>query len=176
MPSGGGIISILLGTKRYARQMTCIGLSGLANVPSNEAECNRISKLYATHNCVPLFVDKKEETNYFMYCNRVLWPVMHNFVERCIYRESYWLAYERVCKRFAEECAQRAEDGDLIWIHGINLMMVGWFLKDLIQVIIHVLIKDSFDGRVLIIFFFNFKSQRTVTLRQSISVTLTCHP
>ena len=58
--------------------------------------------------------------------------------------KSNWLAYERVCKRFAEECAQRAEDGDLIWIRGINLMMVGWFLKDIIQVNIHMCIHYFF--------------------------------
>ncbi len=63
------------------------------------------------------------------FSNETLWPTFHYFNQYALYKKSYWQAYEKVNKKFCEAVLKVARDGDTIWVHDYQLLL----LPDLIR-------------------------------------------
>ena len=66
------------------------------------------------------------------FSNGVLWPLFHYQIERVnmdAWRD--WEAYERVNRQFAEAVVAQWEEGDRIWIHDYQLMLVPAMVRAL---------------------------------------------
>jgi trehalose 6-phosphate synthase len=59
----------------------------------------------------------------------ILWPILH-YQSGVTFKEEPWVAYRRVNGIFAEEVADAAQPGDLIWIHDYHLMLLPELLRE----------------------------------------------
>jgi len=66
---------------------------------------------------------------YHGFCNAVLWPLFHYFPTYVSYKESSWRAYEKVNARFFEALSPLVREGDVIWVHDYQLMLLPQMLR-----------------------------------------------
>ena len=73
-----------------------------------------------------------EHRNFYLgYANSVLWPTFHNRVDLAMFEAGFFAAYAAVNRRFAELIAPLIEDGDLVWIHDYQFILLGSYLREL---------------------------------------------
>lgn len=78
---------------------------------------------------VPLTQDEIDKY-YHGYSNEVIWPLFHDFHDRCTFNPEFWHAYTKVNRKFAEALADRVTEDDFIWIHDYQLLDVGHHLRE----------------------------------------------
>jgi trehalose 6-phosphate synthase len=67
---------------------------------------------------------------YLGFCNSVLWPLFHYFINDFRYSETQYEAFHRVNQRFAAELAPHLEPDDVIWVHDYHLIPLAQKLRD----------------------------------------------
>jgi trehalose 6-phosphate synthase/phosphatase len=75
--------------------------------------------------------DTEHQDFYLGFCNSSLWPLYHDAIREAEFLPSWWEAYRRVNRRFAEAVAAQCEAGDLIWVHDYQLQLVPAILRRL---------------------------------------------
>ena len=79
---------------------------------------------------VPLHLTRTEVRRYYDdFSNGVLWPLFHYLVDRIPLDAKGWNVYRRVNERFADLVANHYRDGDTIWIHDYQLLLVPGMLR-----------------------------------------------
>lgn len=66
---------------------------------------------------------------YHGFCNAVLWPLFHYFPTYVSYREASWRAYEKVNARFFAALSPLLREGDVIWVHDYQLMLLPQLVR-----------------------------------------------
>lgn len=61
--------------------------------------------------------------------NGSLWPILHGFAPRRMYRPADWQAYKAINQQFAEEVIAIAQPNDHIWIHDFHLFLLPGLLR-----------------------------------------------
>ena len=79
---------------------------------------------------VPLTAAERDEF-YLGFSNEIIWPLFHDLLSLCRFEPAYWLAYEKVNRKFAEVTAARSDAGDFVWVHDYHLMAVAGELRRL---------------------------------------------
>jgi trehalose 6-phosphate synthase len=80
----------------------------------------------------PLALNEKEVTRYYEgFSNTTLWPLFHDFLDRCQFNQADWDMYCSVNQKFAKAIAENSSKDDLVWIHDYHLLLVGKFLAEL---------------------------------------------
>jgi trehalose 6-phosphate synthase/phosphatase len=79
----------------------------------------------------PLPLDAHEvEVFYEHIANAVLWPILHDRIDRLPLRIDGWDVFEAVSARYADAVAEHYQPGDLIWVHDYHLMRVPALIRD----------------------------------------------
>ncbi|HKL02405.1 MAG TPA: bifunctional alpha,alpha-trehalose-phosphate synthase (UDP-forming)/trehalose-phosphatase, partial [Cryomorphaceae bacterium] len=79
----------------------------------------------------PVFLTEKEiEEFYLGFSNQTLWPTCHYFVQYIDYGQHNWESYKRVNKKFADTIIENLEEGDLVWVHDYQLLLVPQMLRE----------------------------------------------
>jgi trehalose 6-phosphate synthase/phosphatase len=68
-------------------------------------------------------------TFYARMSNGILWPLLHDRLDRLPRDLGGWDVYERVNERFADAVAREWQSGDLIWVHDYHLMRLPALLR-----------------------------------------------
>jgi len=77
-----------------------------------------------------VMLNSDELKNYYEgFSNSILWPLFHEFTDKCIFLPEYWTSYQEVNKKFALTVCQNADDRDFIWVHDYQLILVGAQLR-----------------------------------------------
>ncbi|MBW2477401.1 MAG: trehalose-6-phosphate synthase [Deltaproteobacteria bacterium] len=80
---------------------------------------------------VPLSDDEVE--NYYRgFANETLWPLFHDLLGNCHFSLEQYRTYELVNRRFAKMTAEISKKDDVIWIHDYQLILCGWYLRQLL--------------------------------------------
>jgi trehalose 6-phosphate synthase len=79
---------------------------------------------------IPLTAAEVEEY-YEGFANSSLWPLYHDAIVPAEYHRSWWNAYLRVNRRFAEAAARVAGQGAFVWVHDYQLQLVPAMLRAL---------------------------------------------
>ncbi|MGL1885037.1 MAG: bifunctional alpha,alpha-trehalose-phosphate synthase (UDP-forming)/trehalose-phosphatase [Reichenbachiella sp.] len=96
----------------------------------NEDEENRTLEELQGQNMYPVFLtDEDLELYYEGFSNETLWPNFHYFNQYSIFREDTWLSYKEVNAKFAKAILSQANDGDTIWVHDYQLLLVPELLR-----------------------------------------------
>ncbi|MEQ6121365.1 bifunctional alpha,alpha-trehalose-phosphate synthase (UDP-forming)/trehalose-phosphatase [Reichenbachiella sp. MALMAid0571] len=82
-------------------------------------------------NMSPVFLTEKEIEEYYEgFSNETLWPNFHYFNQYAEYEERYWQAYKRVNQKFADQLSELTEEGDKIWIHDYQLLLLPALIRE----------------------------------------------
>lgn len=78
----------------------------------------------------PIFInDEVYDPYYNGFSNSTLWPLFHYFPSKAEYNESYYEAYVEVNFKFADKILSIAKQGDVIWVHDYQLMLLPQILR-----------------------------------------------
>ena len=105
-----------------------VGWPGLAVTKSTQKE--EISSHLKKESMKPVFLSASEiEDFYEGFSNETLWPNFHYFNQYTVYDENLWKAYQKVNRKFAKELEDVIEDGDTLWIHDYQLLLLPGIIR-----------------------------------------------
>jgi len=104
---------------------------GVADFPQKEWNMVERELKHLDFAVLPLFVDKKLYRDYYNgFSNSVLWPLFHYFPSVVEYEASYFDAYTKVNRLFAERLLPEIKNDDTIWIHDYQLMLLPEMIRE----------------------------------------------
>ncbi len=128
-PSEGGLATGL-GSIYKEGDNIWVGWPGLPvtkNVQKAEIEQNLKSQ-----NMKPVFLSAQEiEDFYEGFSNETLWPNFHYFNQYSVYDDDLWEAYKKVNKKFAKEVESVIEEGDTVWVHDYQLLLLPQLIREI---------------------------------------------
>src|SRR5690606_6656919 len=109
-----------------------IGWSGLTEEEIPDELVPKIDKVLKKHGASKVNLTAAEiDGFYYGFSNRTIWPLFHYFMEYTEFEIDSWNTYVTVNQKFADAILERSEDGDTIWIHDYQLMLVPQMLRKL---------------------------------------------
>lgn len=129
IPSVGGLATGMRSVyKEYNGKW--IGWPGLPSDDIDENLSGRIDKELEKEDCVSVHLSKKEIDLYYDgFSNRTIWPLFHYFAQYIDYDPELWEAFVSVNQKFADKALETLEEGDTIWIHDYQLLLVPEMIK-----------------------------------------------
>ena len=104
---------------------------GVADFPQKEWNMVERELKHLDFAVLPLFVDKKLYREYYNgFSNSVLWPLFHYFPSVVEYEASFFDAYTKVNRLFAERLLPEIKNDDTIWIHDYQLMLLPEMIRE----------------------------------------------
>ena len=126
--SSGGLVAALEGLPAGEYETKWIGWPGGEIAPSRQAEVTRT--LQKDYGCVPVFLSADEEESFYEgFSNSSVWPLFHYMPNFLRYEPAWWEAYQQINQRFAEVVLAHAQDGDIVWVHDYQLLLLPALLK-----------------------------------------------
>jgi trehalose 6-phosphate synthase/phosphatase len=126
--SSGGLVAALEGLPREQYALRWIGWPGSVS-EDRQADVRR--QLAEQAQCAPVFLTDQEERGFYEgFSNSSVWPLLHYMPSRFRYEGAWWDDYERVNRKFADAVLNEARDGDLVWVHDYQLMLLPAMLKE----------------------------------------------
>ena len=125
--SGGGLVA---GLREIHNSHDCqwIGHSG---VFQNEEIFSQLEAEMSSKRLFPVPLGKREYRSYYNgLSNGAIWPLFHYFSSAMKFSFDDWDAYRQVNKLFAAKVLELAKDGDMIWVHDYQLMLLPKFLRE----------------------------------------------
>ncbi len=126
--SSGGLVAALegLSTEEYHTQW--IGWPGGVVDPAKQSEIEK--KLVDEQGCLPIFLTREEaDAHYEGFSNSSVWPLFHYMPNYLRYESGWWEEYRKVNQRFADKVLAVAKEGDLVWVHDYQLLLLPAMLK-----------------------------------------------
>jgi trehalose 6-phosphate synthase/phosphatase len=109
-----------------------VGWPGKFNSLSARQQDNVMQKMNEM-NLVPVSLSDEEVDKYYEgYCNGILWPLFHSLTGELPLKISGFDDYVKVNENFAKKVCEIYEEGDLVWVHDLHLMLVPSFLRKLL--------------------------------------------
>ncbi|WP_423126588.1 bifunctional alpha,alpha-trehalose-phosphate synthase (UDP-forming)/trehalose-phosphatase [Gaoshiqia sp. Z1-71] len=129
-PSVGGLATGMRSIyKEYGGQW--IGWPGLATDDLKDGDMRQIDEKLVEENCLAIHLTREEINLYYEgFSNNVIWPLFHYFAQFIEYKQEYWDAYVKVNRKFADRTLEILEDGDIIWVHDYQLLLVPEMIKE----------------------------------------------
>lgn len=126
-PSAGGLAT---GLKSYHKQNDSVWI-GWPGIDVTETKKKKeVEVLLAKEQCIPVYLDSELIENFYDgFSNTTLWPLFHYFTEYATFKEIYWDAYKKVNEMFAESILKNAKEGDTIWVHDYQLLLVSDLIR-----------------------------------------------
>jgi len=128
IPSTGGLAT---GLKSYHRENDSLWIGWPGLDAESESEENEIERLLTKEHCKPVFLNHDLIENYYDgFSNTTLWPLFHYFTEYSEFNPEFWEAYKEVNQLFAEKIIANAKEGDTVWVHDYQLLLLPKILKE----------------------------------------------
>ena len=128
LPSEGGLATGL-GSVYQQGDNLWLGWTGV--FPKSDEESQTIYKELEKENMRPIVLTPKDIKLYYEgFSNEILWPNFHYFPQYINYKESYWDAYQNVNRKFCNELEKYVEDGDTVWIHDYQLLLLPQMIRE----------------------------------------------
>jgi len=128
-PSVGGLATGLKSV-HAADNSLWVGWPGLTKEAIGDFDV-AINRIASEGRMINIFLDKAEVQDfYFGFSNKSIWPLFHYFLEYTAYDLKHWEAYRRVNQKFADRILAEANEGDRIWVHDYQLMLVPAMVRE----------------------------------------------
>lgn len=90
-----------------------------------------LAERYQALQVCPVSLTADEVERYYEgYCNGVLWPLFHSFPGKLPLEVPDFPLYQAVNERFAEAVVAQFQEGDRIWVHDYQLMLLPKLLRE----------------------------------------------
>lgn len=127
-PSEGGLAT---GLKSYHKGNNSVWIGWPGVIPETKKEEITVSNLLEREQCLPVFLTEELIENYYDgFSNATLWPLFHYFTEFTEFKDVYWQAYKTVNELFAEAVIENAGEGDSVWVHDYQLLLLPNILRE----------------------------------------------
>ncbi len=127
-PSAGGLAT---GLNSLETEEGRIWIGWPGRPVDDPQERKLITEQFEKDGMVPVFLSQEELEDYYEgFSNKTIWPHFHYFTQYTTYNEQYWKSYESVNHKFADVVANCVQDGDLVWVHDYQLMLVPQLLRE----------------------------------------------
>jgi trehalose 6-phosphate synthase/phosphatase len=108
-----------------------IGWSGITDEDLNDTLKTKVNSKIEDAKCKAVGLTEADVNDYYLgFSNRTLWPLFHYFLEFTEYETQQWEAYKRVNKKFAKIVLDTVEDGDTVWVHDYQLLLLPQLIKE----------------------------------------------
>lgn len=108
-----------------------IGWSGLTEEQLTPAQQIFVTEAAAKENCASVALTEKDVNDFYLgFSNKSLWPLFHYFLEFTEYDPEQWKAYVAVNRKFADLVLKHAVEGDTIWVHDYQLLLLPAMLRE----------------------------------------------
>jgi trehalose 6-phosphate synthase/phosphatase len=108
-----------------------IGWSGITDEDLNDTLKTKVNSKIEDAKCKAVGLTEADVNDYYLgFSNRTLWPLFHYFLEFAEYETLQWEAYKRVNKKFAKVVLDTVEDGDTVWVHDYQLLLLPQLIKE----------------------------------------------
>jgi len=78
----------------------------------------------------PVFLTDDELDKFYLgFSNQTLWPAFHYFLQYIDYTQENWESYVAVNQKFAEAIAEYTNEGDTLWVHDYQLLLLPAMLR-----------------------------------------------
>ncbi|MGB3607604.1 MAG: bifunctional alpha,alpha-trehalose-phosphate synthase (UDP-forming)/trehalose-phosphatase [Psychroserpens sp.] len=129
-PSVGGLATGLKSVHQEGHSLW-IGWSGLTAEELNDQQKQEVKTLVEKEKCASVELTQNDLENfYYGFSNRTLWPLFHYFMEYAEFENTYWESYKEVNQKFADVVLEHIEDGDTVWVHDYQLLLLPKLIKD----------------------------------------------
>ena len=107
-----------------------IGWPGIASDTKSPIELKQMEALLAKEGCESVHLTEHEvEEFYEGFCNNTIWPLFHYFPQYVDFHSEFWEAYVAVNRKFADKTLEVLGEGDYVWVHDYQLMLVPEMIK-----------------------------------------------
>ncbi|MEQ9620118.1 MAG: bifunctional alpha,alpha-trehalose-phosphate synthase (UDP-forming)/trehalose-phosphatase [Deltaproteobacteria bacterium] len=129
-PSVGGLVTGI-GSLDMGKEQIWAGWPGITfSGYKSKVDTKKLREMLVAESYYPVLLSKNDIENYYHgFCNEIIWPLFHYFVQYAIYEKKFWESYRKVNETFSNAVLEVAGNDDVIWIHDYHLMM----LPDLIR-------------------------------------------
>lgn len=108
-----------------------IGWSGLTEEALDEALSKKVDNAIKKEKCVAVPLTEQDVENfYYGFSNKTLWPLFHYFMEYTEFEKDQWDSYIEVNQKFADVVVENLEDGDTVWVHDYQLLLLPQLIRD----------------------------------------------
>ena len=126
-PSAGGLATGLNSLDESYNKLW-IGWPGVDITDEWEKESVRTD--LGKRNLAPVFLTPREIDLYYEgFSNKTIWPHFHYFTEYTAYNDDMWAAYQEVNYKFFQETKKHLRDGDMVWVHDYQLMLLPQLIR-----------------------------------------------
>jgi len=125
---GGGLVTGLEGVHGSGRSVWvgCLGGSDPKALGVTEQDARTLRD----QGLITVDVPRELYDAYYEgFSNDAIWPLFHYMTDRCHFSGLTWEAYRRVNEAFADAVLDVVEDGDEVWIHDYQLMLLPDMLR-----------------------------------------------
>lgn len=129
-PSVGGLAT---GLKSFHRDgdSIWIGWSGLTQEEIPEHLMDEVQEKAKEEACVAVnFTSEEIDGFYYGFSNRSIWPLFHYFTEYTEWESWQWETYKKVNQKYADAVVEHYEEGDQIWVHDYQLLLVPNMIRE----------------------------------------------
>ncbi len=121
--SPGGLVSALAPTMTERGNATWVGWAGTAGRAPEPFTHEGI-------RLVPIELSRAEVQQYYEgFSNSTLWPLYHDAIAQPEYHRTWWDAYVKVNRRFADTVLDIADKDATVWVHDYQLQLVPGMLR-----------------------------------------------
>ena len=108
-----------------------VGWSGINEDELSPELSKKVDSKVRAEKCISVPLTTTDIKEYYEgFSNKTLWPLFHYFMEYSIFQEHEWEAYKRVNLKFAEVVIENLEDGDTVWVHDYQLLLLPHLIKE----------------------------------------------
>ena len=107
-----------------------IGWSGIDEERLDDNLKKKIHNELIKENCASVTLTQNDvEDFYYGLSNKTLWPLFHYFTEFSTFDNKQWESYKKVNQKFADVVISNLSDGDRVWIHDYQLMLLPSMIR-----------------------------------------------
>ncbi len=97
---------------------------------TDEWEKESVRADLSKRSLAPVFLTPREIDLYYEgFSNKTIWPHFHYFTEYTAYNDDMWAAYQEVNYKFFQETEKHLRDGDMVWVHDYQLMLLPALIR-----------------------------------------------
>jgi trehalose 6-phosphate synthase/phosphatase len=128
--SSGGLVAAMAPLMAQSDGLW-LGWPGDALPGEPEGRARLMREWEEQHGYVAVELPPKVSRSFYEgYANDTLWPLLHGFPTRVVFAPESWHAYRDANERFADAVTAKMGNGDLVWIHDYQLMLVPQLVRE----------------------------------------------
>ncbi len=127
-PSAGGLAT---GLGSIYKQGDNLWLGWPGMYLTEDKDKKEVTARLKDENMAPVFLTQTDiEKFYEGFSNTTLWPLFHYFSRATLFEEDLWESYKHVNRMFCDELLKYATDGDVIWVHDYQLLLLPQMIRE----------------------------------------------